>query len=38
MIAGAGWWNFTMPECIAAGQYLLRVELIGKNYFSFPQN
>jgi len=28
MIAGAGWWNFTMPACIAAGQYLMRVELI----------
>jgi cellulase len=30
MIAGAGWWNFTMPECVEAGQYLLRVELIGR--------
>ena len=29
MIAGAGWWNFTMPACIEAGQYLMRVELIG---------
>ena len=28
MIAGQGWWNFTMPACIEAGQYLLRVELI----------
>jgi cellulase len=28
MIAGNGWWNFTMPSCIAAGQYLMRVELI----------
>ena len=28
MIAGAGWWNFTMPTCVAAGQYLMRHELI----------
>jgi len=28
MIAGAGWWNFTMPACVAAGEYLMRVELI----------
>jgi len=28
MIAGAGWWNFTMPTCIAPGEYLLRHELI----------
>ena len=29
LLAGNGWWNFTMPACIAAGQYLMRVELIG---------
>ena len=29
MIAGNGWWNFTMPSCVAAGDYLMRVELIG---------
>jgi len=28
MIAGAGWWNFTMPSCVAPGDYLMRVELI----------
>ncbi|KUJ24121.1 glycoside hydrolase [Mollisia scopiformis] len=28
MIAGNGWWSFTMPSCVAAGQYLMRVELI----------
>ncbi|KAN0093827.1 lytic polysaccharide monooxygenase [Hyaloscypha variabilis] len=28
MIAGNGWWNFTMPSCVAAGDYLMRVELI----------
>ncbi|TVY81198.1 putative endo-beta-1,4-glucanase D [Lachnellula suecica] len=28
MIAGNGWWNFTMPTCVAPGQYLMRVELI----------
>jgi len=28
MIAGAGWWSFDLPACVAAGQYLLRVELI----------
>jgi hypothetical protein len=29
LLAGNGWWNFTMPACIAAGQYLMRVELTG---------
>lgn len=23
-----GWWTFTLPSCIASGQYLLRVELL----------
>jgi len=25
---GIGWWDFTVPSCVAAGQYLMRVELI----------
>ncbi|KAF4624386.1 hypothetical protein G7Y89_g13785 [Cudoniella acicularis] len=28
MIANKGWWDFTMPSCIAPGQYLLRIELL----------
>ena len=28
MIANAGWQYFTMPTCIAPGQYLMRVELL----------
>ncbi|KAH8596593.1 family 61 glycosyl hydrolase [Bisporella sp. PMI_857] len=28
MIAGGGWWSFTLPSCVAAGQYLMRVELL----------
>lgn len=28
MIANNGWANFTVPSCIAPGQYLLRVELL----------
>lgn len=28
MISGGGWHYFTMPSCIAPGDYLLRVELI----------
>lgn len=28
MIAGGGWNYFTMPSCIAPGNYLMRVELI----------
>jgi hypothetical protein len=35
MIAGNGWWDFTMPACIAAGQYLMRVELIGTASLTF---
>ncbi|KAF8417510.1 glycosyl hydrolase family 61-domain-containing protein [Tirmania nivea] len=31
MIAGAGWNYFTMPSCIAPGNYLMRVELITLN-------
>ncbi|KAL1863068.1 hypothetical protein VTK73DRAFT_6493 [Phialemonium thermophilum] len=28
MIANKGWHNFTMPACVAPGDYLMRVELI----------
>lgn len=28
MIAGNGWYDFTMPSCVAPGQYLMRVEII----------
>ncbi|EPE24460.1 endoglucanase II [Glarea lozoyensis ATCC 20868] len=28
MIAGQGWWEFTMPTCVAPGQYLMRIELL----------
>ncbi|KAK0719140.1 family 61 glycosyl hydrolase [Lasiosphaeris hirsuta] len=28
MIANGGWHYFTLPSCVAAGQYLMRVELI----------
>jgi cellulase len=28
MVSGKGWHYFTMPTCIAPGQYLLRVELL----------
>ncbi|KAG8828422.1 hypothetical protein FRC19_006520 [Serendipita sp. 401] len=28
MISGGGWWYFTLPTCIAPGQYLMRVELL----------
>jgi len=28
MIAGGGWHDFTLPSCVAPGQYLMRVELI----------
>jgi cellulase len=28
MIRNSGWHYFTMPSCIAPGQYLMRVELI----------
>lgn len=28
MISGGGWHHFTMPSCIADGQYLLRIELL----------
>lgn len=30
MVAGGGWWYFTLPSCIAPGDYLMRAELIGK--------
>lgn len=28
MVAAAGWSNFTIPACVAPGNYLLRVELL----------
>jgi cellulase len=28
MIANQGWWEFTMPSCVAPGQYLMRIELL----------
>jgi cellulase len=28
MISNGGWVDFTMPSCIAPGQYLLRTEII----------
>lgn len=28
MIANDGWWDFTLPSCVADGQYLLRVEIL----------
>ncbi|CAG8974320.1 hypothetical protein HYALB_00006168 [Hymenoscyphus albidus] len=28
MIANQGWWEFTMPSCLAPGQYVMRVELL----------
>jgi cellulase len=28
MINNGGWVDFTMPSCVAAGQYLLRAEII----------
>lgn len=28
MIANNGWHNFTMPSCVAPGEYLMRAELI----------
>lgn len=33
MVAGNGWWYFTLPSCIAPGDYLMRAELVGK-FFS----
>jgi hypothetical protein len=35
LIASGGWYNFTFPSCIASGNYLLRVELIGTFYSSY---
>lgn len=29
VISGGGWHSFVLPSCIAPGQYLLRIELIG---------
>jgi lytic cellulose monooxygenase (C1-hydroxylating) len=28
MIAGNGWYDFTVPSCVKPGQYLMRVEII----------
>ncbi|PVH76384.1 lytic polysaccharide monooxygenase [Cadophora sp. DSE1049] len=28
MIANKGWWDFTMPSCLAPGDYLMRIELL----------
>lgn len=28
LIANDGWWDFTLPSCVADGQYLLRVEIL----------
>ncbi|KFY85080.1 hypothetical protein V500_08736 [Pseudogymnoascus sp. VKM F-4518 (FW-2643)] len=28
MVSGGGWWYFTLPSCIAPGDYLMRAELI----------
>lgn len=28
MIAGNGWWYFTMPACVAPGNYIMRGELL----------
>jgi lytic cellulose monooxygenase (C1-hydroxylating) len=25
---GIGWWDFTVPSCVAEGQYFMRIELI----------
>ncbi|KAK1754014.1 family 61 putative glycoside hydrolase [Echria macrotheca] len=36
MIANGGWHYFTMPSCIAPGQYLMRVELIALHSASTP--
>lgn len=30
LIANKGKFTFTLPSCIAAGQYLMRVEIIGE--------
>ena len=31
LYAAVGWYNFTLPECIAPGNYLMRHEIIGKD-------
>ena len=30
MINNNGWVDFTLPSCVAPGDYLLKVELLGK--------
>jgi cellulase len=36
MISAAGWVDFTMPSCIAPGNYLLRAEIIALHSASKP--
>lgn len=36
MIANNGWHYFTMPQCIAPGHYLMRVELLALHSAAFP--
>lgn len=37
LIANGGWHYFTMPTCIAPGDYLMRVEIIAlHNAYSYP--
>ena len=37
MIANSEWPYFIMPSCVASGQYLLRVEIIGKS-ICYPES
>ncbi|KAH6669340.1 glycoside hydrolase [Halenospora varia] len=37
MISKQGWWDFTMPSCVAPGQYLLRIELLAL-HSAYSQN
>lgn len=37
MIANGGWSYFTMPTCIAPGNYLLKMELLGLCSFKMAQ-
>jgi len=36
MIAAGGWVDFTMPSCVAPGQYLLRAEIVALHSASKP--
>lgn len=38
MISGGGWHYFTLPSCVAPGQYLLRGEIIGETPFHLHLN